>query len=79
MNDAGHRKLPVEFDEKHYKLLVMFAKKDILTDVDPALRRAVNWMLKYEQEKTDKLVELHFREATRKYWRYWEYDDGEDE
>jgi len=61
--------------EKHHKLLILFLKREILTDVDGGLRRSVAWLYKENGKLLDRCVELGGKELEKEFWDNWALDD----
>lgn len=54
-----------------FVLLLKFVNKEILTGVDPALRRAVNTMLAENSALRDRVIELGGQEMAKEFWDRW--------
>jgi len=57
--------------EKEYLLLLRFVNRDLLTDVDPALRRAVKSMMTENSKLLEEIVTLGGKELARECWDDW--------
>ena len=59
-------------NEQEFILLLRFVDRQILTDVDGGLRRAVKSLLKENQQLREQKLEKAVAEMEKEYWDRWE-------
>ena len=61
--------------EKEYLFILKFLKREILTDVDRGLYRAVNSLYEENRKLTEKILDIGGKEMAQEFWSDWAEQD----